>query len=156
SQRYSGSSRGSRLQLLAGPARGLDLGAGRFAELVRLHRERRADLAVAQDLDRLSRADEAVTDQDLGSDLSPELLQSDQVADIDHRVLGAPDVGEPALGHPADERHLAALETGTPRIAGARLLTLFTASRRLAETRAGPAAHPLARVLAPFGGRQLM
>ena len=35
-------------------ARRLDLGAGRLAELVRRHRERLADLAVAQHLDRLA------------------------------------------------------------------------------------------------------
>src|SRR6185295_8034512 len=144
---------GSRPELLTAAARRLDLGAGRLAEPVGRNLERLADLPVAQHLDRLALAHEAEIREEVGRDVGGELGELRQV---DHRVLGLEDVGEAALRDAADERHLAALEAGPRAGAGARLLPLLTASRRLADPRARPAADALPGVLAPLGRRQLV
>ena len=107
----------------------------------------------AEDLHLLAGMDESVLGQQLGSYC---LAERGESGDVDHRVLGAEAVGEAALGDAPDERHLAALETGTVAVAGARLLALVTLAGGLAEAGARAATDALARVLAAWGGGKLV
>ena len=73
-------------------------------------------------------------------------LEAVEVGEVHDVVLDAEDVREAALGHPAVERHLAALEAPLVAVAGARLLALVAAAGGLAVAAAGAAADALAVV----------
>ena len=115
--------------------------------------QRLRELAVAEDLDpscrRLTRPRSA---QRLGRRPSP--LEARRARDeVHHRVLVLEDVGEAALRHPADERHLAAFEAGPAAVAGAGLLALLAAAGGLAVARARAAADALpASACSPWRG----
>ena len=66
-----------------------------------------------------------------------------QAAEVHLDILLAEDVGEATLRQTAMDRHLAALEA-VDRHAGTCLLTLVTATRRLAGTRTDAASNALA------------
>src|SRR5690606_18909836 len=110
-----------RSVLLAAAAGGLDLRARRAAELVGDDRQRPRQLTVTEHLDQRAAADQTPLGHALGRHLTLEPLE---LVQVDHRVAGLEDVGEPALRHAADERHLPALEAGETRVARPRLLAL--------------------------------
>jgi hypothetical protein len=123
---------------------------------VRRDGDRAVDLALGQHLHRPVAARQAGVAQHLRVDAALEVLARRQVADVDHRVDGAEDVGEAPLRHPADERHLAALEARTAAVAAARLLALLAAAGGLAQAGAGAAADALALLLAPLRRGQVV
>src|SRR5207249_7584356 len=97
--------RGDGLGPTPGPG---DLLQGRLAEAVRLHNDRPGQVAVAEHLDAGEQLlHQAFLDQALRRDLALERVER---AEIDHRILLAEQVGEPALRNAALQRHLAALE----------------------------------------------
>src|SRR5689334_21062210 len=130
-----GSERGGRA------ARGLDLLLGGTGERVSGHRHLGADLAGAEDLDRVAVADGAPGDQVLDGDVATvgvERAQAVQVDDLEldlERVLEALELGQPHV-----ERHLPALEARGHLVAGLGALGA-TAGRlalgRLTATHAG-------------------
>ena len=84
------------------------------------------------------------------------LAERRESRDVDHRVLDPELVGETPLRDAPNERHLAALESGTVAVTGARLAALVTLSGGLAEAGTGAAADALARMLAAWGGGKLV
>src|SRR5580698_1591339 len=56
----------------------------------------------------------------------------------------AENIGEPALGHAAMQRHLAAFEAADHARTGPRTLSLMASGRSLAHSRAHAAPYPLA------------
>src|SRR5437879_222627 len=129
-----------------GPSSGPgDFLQGRLAEAVRLHDNRSGQLAVAEHLEaRAQLLHQAFLDQALRGDLALERVERPEV---DHRVLLAKQVGEPALRNPALQRHLAALEAEVLLAPGARQLPLVARRGGLAVSGARAAADPL-RLLA--------
>src|SRR5262245_50612189 len=124
----------------------------RFAEGMRLHRQRFGQLALAENLDRPAAAHQALLEQrgrvDHGAG-GEGRLEPAQVHDAE---LPPERVVEAALGQAALQRHLPTLEPRVRIAAGARAATLVPAARGLAETGAWPAAEPLA-LLARAGRR---
>src|SRR5207302_3450532 len=112
--------------LLRLAARFLDLLLRRRGELVRLDGDGLGQVA-AEDLETVLLAlDGPGLDQLVEIDLGQAEALED--ADVDERVLDAEGVGEPALGNPALQRHLAALEADEVHVAGAGLLALAAAA----------------------------
>jgi hypothetical protein len=79
-------------------------------------------------------------------------LQSVQIRQAHFGGVAARRRIEAALGQPALQGHLAALEADFVITAGARALALVAASRRLAESAADAAADAAFRVLGAVGG----
>src|ERR1044072_7268930 len=148
---------------LAGPAGGLDGGAGGGAERVRVHGQRLRDLALCEDLD----ADVLAVAEALGlhgreRDVVAGLEARLEVLEVHglrvrpehlerHRLLH---VRAAQLAHPHVNRHLSALEAGTVLGARARAGALAAAARRLARARGVAAADALARLAAARSGLQ--
>src|SRR5438876_3131713 len=133
-----------------------DLLLGPGAELVGAHGEGLGDRALGQDLEAVAQVlDHPPLHEDLGGDdgAGVEDLEALQV-DLRELLLEAR-VGEAPLGHPAVQRHLAALETLAVAEAAAALLPLLTPPRRLAQAAARTATHALALADAALGGPQV-
>src|SRR5437660_6430768 len=113
--------------LLRLAARFLDLLLCRSGELVRLDGDGLGEVAVAEDLEAVLLAlDGPGLDQLVEIDLGQAEALED--ADVDERVLDAEAGGEPALGNPALQRHLAALAADEAHLAGAGLAAGAAAS----------------------------
>ena len=82
-----------------------------------------------------------------GRDDGPRFEARRQRVEVHDLVIGPERVEEPALRHPAVQRHLAAFEAPLVLEAGARLRALRASAGRLAESRALTASHPLAGLL---------
>jgi len=124
----------------------LDLRPRRLADGVHLHGERVRHVAVPQQLHARAVAafDQSGLHQAVGIDHAVG-RERPQRFEVDHRVLGLAAEGqEAALGQPAIERHLAALEAAGLAAARAGLVALAALGRRLAVAGARPAADPLA------------
>src|SRR6266581_7594331 len=127
---------------LDGTARLLDLGARGGGNGDALHDELPAHVPHAEKLDGMVRpADQPGAEQRLRRDLDP-LGELRQMLHVHHLRRLLEGVREPALGDPADQRHLAALEAGARLAPGASRLPLTTPPGRLADPGAGAA--PLA------------
>src|SRR5437588_2088722 len=138
--------------LLRLAARFLDLLLRRRGELVRLDGDGLGQVAVAEDLETVLLAlDGPGLDQLVEIDLGQAEALED--ADVDERVLDAEGVGEPALGNPALQRHLAALEADEVHVAGAGLLALAAAAGGLAGAARLAATDPLLLFHAAAGRR---
>src|SRR5690606_10209899 len=135
-------------QDLGRPAGRRDLLGRLPAELVRTDSQRLGDLPTTEHLDgRPAAADDAALAQQVGRDRRSGVEHLGQRIEIDHGVFDAERVLEPALGQPAMQRHLAALEAALGLVPRARLRALVTARRRLAMTRSRAPAHALLGVL---------
>jgi hypothetical protein len=132
-------------------ARRRDLFRGGAAELVRVHRQRLRDVPASEYFDASRPGDEPALaeqlDRDVHTGVEP-LAKRVQVHDL---VLHAEDIVEAALGHPAMERHLTALEAALVSEARAGLRPLVAAPGLDALTRALAPADPLLRMLRPLG-----
>src|SRR5258706_9900156 len=128
---------------LAAASGRLDLLLRALCELVSGDDERLRDLAGAQDLHGARLLHEAGGLQRSRVDGFPRGERALEALDAHGRVFLAEDVREPALRHAAVERHLAALLAALRGVAAARLLSLVSATRCLAEPRAGAAADAL-------------
>src|SRR2546423_3787515 len=138
------------LDLLAGAARRFDLLSRRRRELRRLHVELLGQLSVAEDLDPVSGAlDEARAAKRALID-GGAIVEAIEVAHVHDGMHFLEDVGESALRQTAMKRHLAAFESEHARIAGARLLPLLSAARRLAVPGARSAPDALLGVARAF------
>src|ERR687888_1415227 len=120
-------------------AGGLDLLLGRRAERVRGELERdAAQVAAAENLDRLVLADRAGLDQLVRADLPALREQLDQALQVDHLELHPEPVAEALeLGQAHVDRHLPTLEGGRHLVPG--LGALGAAARRLALGALAPA-----------------
>src|SRR2546422_3090196 len=137
---------------LDGAARLLNLRARGGGDGDALHHELSADLTHAEQLDRVvGPAHQPGAEQGLRRDLDP-LGELRQVLDVHHLRRLPERIRKAALGDTADQRHLAALETGprlAPRPGG---LPLATPPCRLADPGTRPAAPADAGpVRAPWG-----
>src|SRR6185312_7426347 len=114
---------------------------GAARERVRAHRQRDAEVAVAEHLDRLVAPDGAGLDQLLRTHRAALGEQRAEVADVHDLVLHPEAVAEALeLGQPHVQRHLPALEAGRDVLARARALGATTG--RLAALAAFTAADP--------------
>src|SRR5271157_2373045 len=129
----------------------LDLLHRRLGKLVGLHRNLARQLPGAEDLETITQLlDDAQLEQAVGVErIAFQLLQ---LPEVDNGVMLLEDVRESALGQPAVQRHLAALETALLAEPRAGALSLRAARGRLAMSRAHAAADALARLLLS-GGR---
>src|SRR5690242_18117495 len=126
---------------LDGPARLLDLGARGSRHGHALHHELALQLAHPQQLHRMvGAADQPGAEQRVGRHLHA-LLEDREVPHVHHLRRLLERIGEAALGNATDQGHLAALEPGPRLAARARGLSLAALARRLAQPRAGTAAH---------------
>src|SRR5262245_60762856 len=119
---------------------------------MRLHDELAVELPAAERFHPIQRLlQDPLLQQRLGRDRRSvrELLEAVQV---DHRELLAEEVPEASLGQPAHERHLAALEVPTARVALPGLLPLVPLAGRLAVARPGAAPDALALLAGALGG----
>src|SRR5918997_901440 len=149
------------LDQLAGPARGLDLLAGRLREAVGVHCERLAQVALAEHLDgHVAARGQVGLAQRVRGDLGAVVEARVEVAQVDrlglraellerHRLLHR---RAAQLAHPHVDRVLPALEAHAPLAARARAGALVAAAGGLAGARALAAADALA-VLARALGR---
>src|SRR5262249_42005715 len=131
---------------LRGAPLGLDLLLGGLREVMRLHRQLLRHLAGAENAHAVRRAlGEAGLLERFGVNGVAVLECLVEIADIHDVILLVPAfVGEAALGNAAEERHLAAFERERGLLgAGAGVLALAAARRRLAVARARPAADAL-------------
>src|SRR5918999_5379657 len=149
------------LDQLAGPARGLDLLAGRLREAVGVHGERLAQVALAEHLDgHVAARGEPGLAQRVRGDLGARVEARLEVPQV-HRLGAGTELLErhrllhgraAQLAHPHVERVLAALEAHAPLVARAGAGALVTAAGGLAHAGALAAADPLA-LLARAGRR---
>src|SRR5216684_4968844 len=130
---------------LDGPARLLDLGARGSGHGHALHDELTLQLAHAEQLHRMvGPADQSGAEQRVGRYLHA-LFEDREVSHIHDLGRLLERIGEAALGDAPDQWHLAALEPRPRLAARARRLSFAALARRLAEPRAGAAAHTPAR-----------
>src|SRR6185312_11333216 len=114
---------GRLLQLGDRAARTGDLVTGAARERVRAHRQRDAEVAVAEHLHRLVAPDGAGLDELLRTHRTALGEQRAEVADVHDLVLHPETVAEALeLGQPHVQRHLPALEAGRDVLASARAL----------------------------------
>src|SRR5258708_646503 len=114
---------------------------GRLAELVRPHGDRGSQFAIAQNLDGGAYLPNQAAGNQKFWCYRLSRRESVQHFDIYYRILDAGRIVKASLGNPAAQRHLAALKTGTPRIALARFLSLIAFAGGPAKFRADSAAH---------------
>src|SRR6185436_19794885 len=102
--------------------------------------------------------DHPALQEDLGGDDGPRVEDLEALQVDLHELLLEARVREPALGDPAMERHLPALEAFPVAEAAAALLALLSPARRLPQAAAGPASHALALAArtAAFGRLQVV
>src|SRR5215467_15598741 len=133
---------------LRSPARGLEFLRCLSAEFVRAYRQRLADIAPRQNLDRpVPTGNEPVLAQQFGRhDRAGVELRREQI-EVHYLVLDAKMIVESSLRYSAMERHLAALEASLELEPRAGFRALVSAPGRLALTRALPAPDALLRVL---------
>src|ERR1700751_641080 len=120
----------------------LDLLLSSLRELVRMHGNCRAQLAVPQNLQQLI----ATLQQTLGLERLQRqflLIQFPQPIQIQHRVFSPENVRKPALRQPALQRHLAAFKSTHQARARTRSLSLVPTRRRLAVARTHSAPNAL-------------
>src|SRR5690349_1123804 len=120
----------------------LDLFASTLREAMCRNTQRLGDLAVSEHYNIMFRLlDQAARVQHLGRDLFTRIEVLFERRETDLQPAFLEDVGEAALRQTPMQRHLAAFESDLARITRARLLSLLTAARGLAETRARSTAH---------------
>src|SRR5579872_2118804 len=126
---------------------------GGLGETVRLHRQGRLQLAIAQHLDLIVLAHQPLLYQQCRRDRAlPQLHQPFQVQD---GVFHAENIGEAALGQAAVQGHLAAFKAAHHARSGAGPLSLMSARGGLAHAAAHAPAHALAVGGCPFWRRQV-
>src|SRR6266481_594452 len=124
----------------------------RFGKFVRLHREGRLELAIAQHLDEIVFARQAMLYQHLRRNVAlTQLRQPIQIYDL---IFGAENVGESALGQPAMQWHLPAFEAAHQTRSGTRSLAFVAAGGRLAHAAAHTTTDALAVRRSAFRGSQ--
>src|SRR6202047_3494308 len=131
-------------------ARLRDLVLGGRAEGMRVNRQFRGQLAVAQNLDPVVAApNESVGAQQFWR-YRFSRRENVQILQVQNRIFDAERVVEAALGHPPMQRHLPAFKSAPPRIAAPRFLPFVAGAGRLAQLRSdAPAPTPLAMTRAP-------
>src|SRR5690349_18366103 len=118
-----------------------DFFLGRCAECVRVNGQLVLQFAVAQNLDGIGgAADKTVRTKQVGSDRFAR-GENIQLFEVHHRIGDAKKIVEAALRDAAVQRHLAAFEPASARIAAAGLLALVAGARGLAELGADSAAY---------------
>src|SRR4051812_15236644 len=128
------------------------------AHLDAAHRDRLADLAVGEHLDRaLAQVNEPRLGQRLRRDLA---RHTGEIGERDNLVLHAEHVGEAALRNAARERHLTALETRfappRPAVTRTRHASLVTLTRGLAQSGARATPEPATVPVRTRGRRQIV
>jgi len=113
----------------------------RLGEFVRVHRDRRLQLAVTQNLHRRVAIDHARLLEHFKSDFG--FAERRQAFHIHHIVFFPENIGEAALRNAPVQRHLAAFKSTNQPCAGARPLSLVATRRSLAHAGPHAASDPL-------------
>src|ERR1035437_1411091 len=143
-------------RLRAAPGR-RDLFRRLAAELVRPNRQRLADLAAGEHLERAhGPLHEAALAQELRRHDRAGLEPRAERVEVHDVVLDAERVVEAALGHAPVQRHLAAFEPALVVKARARFRALVAAPGRLAVARALAAPDALLRMFHALGRAEIM
>src|SRR6266481_2730728 len=113
---------------------------GRRAERLRMNRQRGGQLAIAEDLDRVSGAAHKTMRAEQLRRNRLARWENVQFRKVHNRVRHAKRIMKAALRHAPVQRHLSAFKAAAARIAAARLLSLVAGARCFAELRTHAAA----------------